>query len=307
MFQRFCRIAVIPALKAWNDSTMSLPPNFGRAVDLSSLTKPAQATNAIASNYEVTAENFAVKVVELSATKPVILLVWSPRSPESMATLEMLSKLETQSDGLWQLGSINADTEPQVAQALQTKKVPYAVAFIAEQPVPLFDQSYPEQQVKMVIDKVLTLAAEQGIGSAPVETFEPEEDEALAALEAGQYELARAAYQKLVARKPSDAIAKLGLAQTELLIRTEKLEVKSVTALAISEPDNVRAQIDCADLEVISGDLDAAFNRLLECVRRFAGADRAAVKDHLLGLFQLVDPADPRLKVARTSLASALF
>ena len=54
---------------------MSLPPNFGRAVDLSSLTKPAQATNAIASNYEITAENFATNAVELSRTKPVILLV----------------------------------------------------------------------------------------------------------------------------------------------------------------------------------------------------------------------------------------
>jgi len=286
---------------------MSLPPNFGRAVDLSSLTKPAQATNAIASNYEVTAENFAVKVVELSSTKPVILLVWSPRSPESMATLELLSKLEIQAEGTWQLGSINADTQPQVAQALQTKNVPYAVAFIAEQPVPLFDQSYPEQQIKMVIDKVLTLAAEQGIGTAPIESIEPEEDEALAALEAGQYEIARLAYQKLLTRKPSDAIAKLGLAQTELLIRTEKLEPKLVTALAVSEPDNVNAQIDCADLEVIGGDLDAAFNRLIDCVRRFAGADRTLAKEHLLGLFQLVDPADPRLKAARTSLASVLF
>jgi putative thioredoxin len=178
---------------------------------------------------------------------------------------------------------------------------------IAEQPVPLFDQSYPENQIKMVIDKVLTLAAEQGIGSAPVETIEPEEDEALAALEAGQYEIARAAYQKLLSRKPNDSLAKLGLAQTELLIRTEKLEAKLVSALADSEPDNVKAQLDCADLEVISGDLDAAFTRLIDCVRRFAGADRTAAKDHLLALFQLVDPADPRLKVARTSLASALF
>jgi len=286
---------------------MSLPPNFGRAVDLSSLTKPAQATNSIASNYEITAENFAASAVELSRSKPVILLVWSPRSPESMTTLETLSKLESAADGTWSLGSINADTQPQVAQALQTKSVPYAVALIAEQPVPLFDQSYPENQIKMVIEKVLTLAAEQGIGNAPVETIEPEEDEALAALEAGKYEIARAAYQKLLSRKPNDALAKLGLAQTELLIRTEKLEAKLVMALAVAEPDNVTAQLDCADLEVISGDLDAAFTRLIECVRRFAGADRMAAKDHLLTLFQLVDPADPRLKVARTSLASALF
>ena len=274
---------------------------------MSSLTKPAQATNAIASKYEITTENFAAKAVELSRTKPVILLVWSPRSPESMTTLETLSKLAEQANQTWELGSIDADTQPQVAQALQTKNVPYAVALINEQPVPLFDQSYPEAQIKMVIDKVLTLAAEQGIGSAPVETIEPEEDEALAALEAGKYEIAQAAYQKLLSRKPNDALAKLGLAQTELLIRTEKLEAKLVTALAASEPDNVKAQLNCADLEVISGDLDAAFSRLIECVRRFAGADRTAAKDHLLTLFQLVDPADPRLKVARTALASALF
>lgn len=286
---------------------MSLPPNFGRAVDLSSLTKPAKATNAIAATYEITAENFASNAVELSRAKPVILLVWSPRSPESMGTLEILSNLLSTSNGAWSLGSINADDQPQVAQALQTKNVPYAVALIAEKPVPLFDQSYPETQIKMVIDKVLTLAAEQGIGTAPIETIEPEEDEALVALESGNYEIARAAYQKLLNRKPNDSLAKLGLAQTELLIRTEKLEAKLVTALAASEPDNVKAQLDCADLEVISGDLDAAFNRLLDCVRRFSGPDRTSAKDHLLGLFQLVDPADPRLKVARTSLASALF
>ena len=205
---------------------MSLPPNFGRAVDLSSLTKPAQATSAIASNYELTAENFAANAVELSHIKPVILLVWSPRSPESMTTLEILSKLELSANDAWTLGSINADEQPQIAQALQTKNVPYAVALIAEKPVPLFDQSYPENQIKMVIDKVLSLAAEQGIGSAPVETIEPEEDEALAALEAGKYEIARAAYQKLLSLKPNDALAKLVLAQTELLIRTEKLEAK---------------------------------------------------------------------------------
>jgi len=286
---------------------MSLPPNFSRAVDLSSLTKPAQATNAIASDHEITAENFAANAVELSHVKPVILLVWSPRSPESMTTLETLSKMVKVANESWVLGSINADDQPQVAQALQTKSVPYAVALIAEKPVPLFDQSYPETQIKMVIDKVLSLAAQQGIGSAPLETIEPEEDEALVALEAGQYEIARAAYQKLLSRKPNDALAKLGLAQTELLIRTEKLEAKLVTALAASEPDNVKAQLDCADLEVISGDLDAAFNRLIDCIRRLAGADRTAAKDHLLALFQLVDPADPRLKVARTALASALF
>lgn len=286
---------------------MSQPPNFGRAVDLSSLTKPAKESSAIASNYEITAQTFTAKVVEASRAKPVILLIWSARSPESMATLELMSKLAATAAGTWNFGSVNLDTEPEVGQALQTRNLPYAVAFIAEQPVPLFEQSYPEAQIKLVIDKVLTLAAEKGIGNVPAEVIEPEEDEAMAALEAGNYEAARAAYQKLVNRKPSDAIARLGLAQTNLLIRTANLEVNLVRSLAASEPNNLKAQIEAADLEVIGGDLEAAFNRLLNCLRNLNGEDRTLAKDHLIGLFQLVDPADPRLKVARTALASALF
>jgi len=38
-----------------------------------------------------------------------------------------------------------------------------------------------------------------------------------------------------------------------------------------------------------------------------SGDDRNKAKAHLLSLFALVDPADPRLTSARSALANALF
>jgi putative thioredoxin len=286
---------------------MSLPPNFGRAVDLSSLGKPAPQPSGPVPGKAVTAENLTTEFLELSSTKPVIVLVWSPRSPESITTLQSLAELQTEDAGAWELGQINADTDPEVAQAIQTKSVPYAVAFIGGQMVPLFEQPYPREQIRLVITKVLELAAQQGIGDAPVEKIEPEEEEALTALESGDYEAARDAYKKLLSRKPADSFAKLGLAQTELLIRTKGLDASVVKEKAASAPEDISAQLQCADVEVMSTDVETAFNRLLELVKRTDGDDKKRVKDHLLSLFALVDPADPRLIAARNALANALF
>ena len=165
----------------------------------------------------------------------------------------------------------------------------------------------PISQLRMVIDKVLSIAAEQGIGDAPIERTEPEEDEAMAALQSGNLDGAIAAYEKLVNRKPADAMAKSGLAQMQLLKRTHGVDAKAVIDSAISNPLDVPAQIACADLEISNGKLDEAFARLLNCVRSLAGDEKKQAKEHLITLFNLVDPADPRLVQARKDLASALF
>ncbi|CAB5239928.1 unannotated protein [freshwater metagenome] len=286
---------------------MTLPPNFSRAVDLSSLGKPPVEISETLPGVEVTAENLTADFLEFSHTKPVIVMCWSPRIAESVTTLEDLGALHAQDGDMWVFGHVNIETQPQVAKALQTKSLPYAIAFIAGQMVPLFEQPHPREQIRLVIDKVLELAAQQGIGSAPVEKIEPEEEEALDALETGEYEIAQAAYKKLLSRKPGDTFALLGLAQTELLIRTKNLNPEVVRAVALAGPHDIEAQINCADIEIMSAEVDSAFERLIRCVRETTGDERKRVKDHLVSLFALVDPADPRLIQARSALANALF
>lgn len=286
---------------------MSLPPNFGQAFDLSSLTKPKVDPSVPMPGIEVSVENLSSDILPLSLARPVIVLMWSPRSPESVEMVKVLGKLEGDYKEAFALARVDIEAHPQVAQAFQTKSIPYAVAIIAEQMVPLFEQSYPEAQVRMVLDKVLTLASEQGVGAAPVEAMEAEEIEAMEALEAGNFVAAEAAYKKWLARKPAENLAKLGLAQTQLLIRTEGLELNTVLDESTKNPSDIVLQLKAADVEIVNGGVEAAFTRLLHAVRATSGDDRAKVKDHLLNLFALVDPSDPRLVAARKELASALF
>ena len=286
---------------------MSLPPNFGQAFDLSSLTKPKVDPSVPMPGIEVTVENLSNEILPLSLVRPVIVLMWTSRSPESVEMVKTLGKLETDYKAAFSLARVDIDANPEVAQAFQTKSVPYAVAIIAEQMVPLFEQAYPEAQVKLVIDKVITLSSEQGVGEAPVEQVEPEETDAINALESGDYIAAEAAYKKWLARKPNENFAKLGLAQTQLLIRTEGLDLNTVIAQSTAAPTDIDLQLMAADVEIVNGGVEAAFTRLLHAVKATTGDDRTKIKNHLLGLFALVDPSDPRLTAARKELASALF
>lgn len=286
---------------------MSLPPNFGQAFDLSSLTKPKVDPSVPMPGIEVSVENLSSNILPLSLVRPVIVLMWSPRSVESVEMVKLLGKLESDYKEAFALARVDIEAHPQVAQAFQTKSIPYAVAIIAEQMVPLFEQPYPEAQVRMVLDKVLTLASEQGVGQAPVEQMEPEEIEAMDALEAGNLVAAEAAYKKWLARKPAENLAKLGLAQTQLLIRTEALDLNAVIEQSTQNPSDIDLQLKAADVEIVNGGVEAAFTRLLHAIRATTGDDRAKVKEHLLNLFALVDQSDPRLVAARKELASALF
>ncbi len=286
---------------------MSLPPNFSQAVDLSSLGKPPADTSTPMPGLEVTAQNLQAEILPLSNSKPVVILCWSARSVESVSTLRALGNLEAADAGTWILGRVDIDTEAPVAQALQARTIPYGVVFIGGQAIPFLEQALSEMQLREVITKILTLAAQQGIGEEPREPTEPEEDEALAALDQGDFATAEAAYKKLLARKPNDNFAKLGLAQVQLLIRTEGIDGQKIMEDAIKNPEDIATQLQCADVEVMSGYLEPAFERLLHLVVLLDGADQKLVKDRLLELFGLVDPADPRVIKARAALANALF
>jgi putative thioredoxin len=286
---------------------MSLPPNFSQAVDLSSLGKPAPDMTSPIPGIEVTPLNLQAEILPLSKQKPVVILCWTPRSLESVEMLQTFGKLEIEGEESWILAQVNVDEQAPVAQALQARAIPFGVVFIGGKAVPFLEQPVSEEQLREIIKKILSLAAQQGVGEEPVEPTEPEEDEALAALEQGDYETAEAAYKRLIARKPSDSYAKLGLAQVQLLARTHGVDGAQVMEDAIKHPDDIEIQIQCADVEVMSGYLEPAFERLLRLMVLFDGDEQKRIKERLLELFALVDPADPRVIKARSQLANVLF
>jgi putative thioredoxin len=282
--------------------------NFGNAFDLSSLKKPT-ADQLPTVGIPVTQENLVSEFVSKSKEKVVVLLAWSVRSAQSKEILETLGKLMSADKDAWLLGTVDVDSQPQVAQALQIKSVPVAIAIVAEQLLPLFESVPPADQVRLVINKLLELAAQKGVGSAPEGPteipMEAEEEAAYAAMEKGDYKVAKRSYEAWLKRKPNEAVAVVGLAQVNLMLRIEGLD--PVLTLKNAKDDDLNSQLMCADIQVASGDLSGAFDRLLKVIKLKKDGEADKAKAHLIALFNLVDPTDPRLVKARSELASVLF
>ena len=284
---------------------------MGRAFDLSSLTKPKVEAEPSSLIPEATVENFMDSYVAVSKTKPVVLLAYSPRSKASIDLRDLIYSMSEEDKQSWIFGAINADTQPQLAQALQIQSVPMAIAFIDEQPLALFDRVYPREQIALVIAKLFEVAKERGLNVTVPEVketpLEPEEAAALSALENGDYSGAAMAYRNWLQRKPDEAMAKIGLAQCELMIRVAGLNPAMAISDANKHLEDLTKQLMASDIEIVQGQPKRAFERLITFVRNSSGDDRKKAKEHLLLLFQLVDPSDPDLIRARSELASALF
>ena len=123
----------------------------------------------------------------------------------------------------------------------------------------------------------------------------------------GDLDAAERAFQKILSESPAESAAEAGLAQVALLRRTQGVDPAAAVAAADANPDDVEAQLRAADVEVLSGEAERAYQRLVETVRRTAGEERDRAREHLVSLFTLASPDDPAVAAARRALANALF
>ncbi|WP_328292225.1 tetratricopeptide repeat protein [Kineococcus sp. NBC_00420] len=268
---------------------------------------------------DVTEETFT-DVVQRSVEVPVLLDLWAEGYDQGS---EALQTLVEEYAGAFLLGRIDAQAEPQLAQSLvqslQAKAIPLVAAIVKGQPIPLFTGSYPSaEEIRPVLEEVLRVAEANGVTGrleGDVEVAEepaapplpPLHAEALAAVDAGDYDAAAAAWQKALANDPRDTAATEGLARVGVLRRVHGVDLASARAGAAAAPDDVAAQLVVADLDLVGGHVEDAFDRLLGIVQRTVGEERDLARTHLVELFAVVGPTDPRVVKARQALTRALF
>jgi putative thioredoxin len=131
--------------------------------------------------------------------------------------------------------------------------------------------------------------------------------EARAAMERGDLDGAAQAFESELAKSPADPVAKTGLAQVNLIRRVSSYDQARARKDAAERPADVEAQTRVADVELASGRIEEAFDRLLGVVRRTSGAEREQARKHLVSLFEILPPRDPRVTRARSALSALLF
>jgi putative thioredoxin len=131
--------------------------------------------------------------------------------------------------------------------------------------------------------------------------------EARAAMERGDLDAAAKAFTEELAASPGDPVAKTGLAQVNLIRRVGSYDPARARRDAAEHPADVAAQIKVADIDLASGRVEEAFDRLLGVVRRTSGEDRDQARAHLVSLFEILPPRDPRVTKARSTLSALLF
>ncbi|MEU6722492.1 tetratricopeptide repeat protein [Nonomuraea wenchangensis] len=275
---------------------------------------------ASASVVEVTEETFTTDVVDRSMQVPVVLDLWSPRAPASAQLGPVLEKVVGDLGGRAVLARVNVDASPQIAAALRVQAVPTVLAIFQGQAVTGFQQVLPEQEVRRWLDELMAAVeqfyqanpgarppAAQGGEEAPAgPPTDPDLAAAEEAVERGDLDAAAEAYQRLLARVPGHEDAKMGLAGVTLIKRTEGVDPGDLQR-RLQDPADLDAHLLAADLEMLSGAVDEAFNRVIAVVKRTSGDDRDRARRHLLGLFDTLPSDDPSLAKARRALASALF
>jgi putative thioredoxin len=251
---------------------------------------------------DVTEATFQSEVLERSLTTPVIIDFWAEWCEPCKQLSPVLEKLAIEAQGAWILAKIDVDANPRIAQAFRVQGIPMVFAVVGGQPVDAFTGVVPESQLRLWLDGVLKA------GGVEVEApADPALEAADDAMVAGDLEAAERAYKKILADRPADEAAAAGLAQVELLRRIEGANPAAVLAAARSAPDDIAAQTLAADMEVVSGQADQAYQRLVDLVRRTSGEERDRVRNHLVSLFAVAAPDDPAVVSARRALASALF
>ncbi|MCH7231932.1 tetratricopeptide repeat protein [Glycomyces sp. L485] len=301
----------------------NVPSRFsGSAVDLSALaaqqqqqqnaaaqqaggqTPPAAPAGAGAPGVvalDVTDATVQTEVLERSLNTLVVVVFWADQAPESVQTRDLLQRLAHADGGSWTLAKADVQYNQQLAAALQLQSLPAVVAVAGGRPVDLVQGPQTEQGLRQWIAKLA-----QAAGVDVPQQIDPELAAAEDHMVEGNLDAAEIAFDKYLKNNPGSLEAESGLAQVRMLRRAGALPQDAV-GIADADPDDIDAALAAADLQMLSGQADEAYDRLIKQVAKLAGDDRERVRKRLVELFSIAGPDDPNVTKARRKLSSVLF
>lgn len=274
--------------------------------------KPAAEGEVTLPSLVVSVDSASIRdYLALTEKVPALLVFVHPQDPTSAKLLATITGIVERLSGSILALVIDAVKSPELSQAFDLAQVPSVFGLLNGQPAPLFSGDQPEQQVQMVIARVLEVAKQNGLtAKANVSKTDPEPELSASvraahdAIDAGNYKEALGLFEKALLENPNDTMAEAGRAQVKLLLR---LEDKNLAALIASTPASVDQKLERADALIATGDAEAGFETLLKVFEQTPKEQREPIRLRLVELFLVVGADNPVVGKARRSLSLLLF
>lgn len=272
--------------------------------------------------------NFQQVVLEGSVNTPVVLDCWVPGNEACQNLMPVLEKLAREHNGAFVLAKLNVDEHRQIAAQLGIQSVPDVKLVMQGQLYDEFQGELPESQIREWLGKHITATA------APEAS--PEE-QAQAALEAGDPSTARSIYQQLVQDNPGHHDYQVDLASA-VLAEGNPEDARAIldnlppehrdaprargvrarlefgeeapdaeTLAALGDRDDSEAQFLRALRRVADGDYEAGLEGLLTVVKRDRAYGDDAAKNTLLRVFDALGADHPLTVTYRRKLFTLLY
>ena len=307
------------------------------AVDLEALkhqvkAEPGQAGGAPAAGGYVidTTENTFQAMVQTSATFPILLFLWVPTDDRLFAMARALGDAVNKLNGQIQLSRIDIASNPSIAQAFQIQGAPALFALIGGRPMPILQGLPSDEELQQITDvvvpKLIAAAQQAGVtGTAPYsgdpdsdaansasagsvqDQVPPEHQEAYMLAQQGDYAGAAAAYEKVLEADPNDTRAARERAKRCCWPAPGPLMYVTYVPLPPQRRTMWKRSLAVADIDMIGGQIQDAFDRLLDFLAAGHKADIEQVRKRLLEYFAIPEPTDPRLTRARRRLATLMY
>ncbi|MEO9615353.1 MAG: thioredoxin [Nitratireductor sp.] len=282
---------------------------------------------------DTTTAEFTKDVIQESRNQPVLVDFWAPWCGPCKQLTPVLEKAVRAAGGTVKLVKMNIDDHPAIAGQLGVQSIPAVIAFRDGQPVDGFMGAVPESQVQDFI---------QRLGGDPKQSgLEAALEQAAAAIQAGDDELAAQIYSAVLAEEAGHPAAIAGLARLSLdrgdldgaraLLEqvapdSDTAEIAGVRARlslaeetsALGDPqellrrlekdaDDHDARFDLALIQNASGAREEAADSLLHIVRRNREWRDDGARAQLLTFFEAWGPTDEATLSARRKLSALLF
>jgi putative thioredoxin len=249
---------------------------------------------------EVDEATFREKVLEQSATLPVVVDFWAPWCAPCRMLGPVMEELAAEDGGQWILAKVNVDECPELAGAFSVQGIPMVIAFVNGRPVNQFTGAQPKESVRYFL-----------------RSFLPSSDERVAesilaavrlAIGEGRIEDARADFARLPASQDAGPTVEGFRTLFEWIDRVAaRGGLDAIRARAADDPDRAANRYDYGCALALAGSFEGALAEFLEVVRKDRELEDDGGRKAMVALFGVLGDGEPLTREYRTLLSRELF